>query len=319
MPNSWVNVDQALEYLARADRVPHRAEGEGVLARDLERCLPGRILDLGCGDGRLTAILLEAYPESTAICVDMSPPMLDAVSERFAGDDRVIVATHDFEAPLAFDGPFDAIVSSLAIHHCDDQRKRTLYAESRHYSHPAACSPTSRSSRARHSRCTISGATRWVRATTRPTGLPTCSASSRCYGRRASPMSTASGSGAASRCSEARAPKRGASPRHRGAAVGAHHDAGDELCRRRRQVERGERDVVGLAGDRPSATASCRASPRTRASCRGRCVPSGRSAWRSFIGVSIHPGAIALTRTCNDASSIAKVRDSCATATFAVA
>ena len=129
MPNSWVNVDQALEYLARADRVPHRAEGEGVLARDLEGALPGRILDLGCGDGRLTAILLEAYPESTALCVDMSPPMLEAVTERFAGDDRVTVATHDFEVPVVFDGPFDAIVSSLAIHHCDDDRKRALYAE----------------------------------------------------------------------------------------------------------------------------------------------------------------------------------------------
>ena len=129
MPNSWVDVDQALEYLARADRVPHRAEGEGVLARDLEGALPGRILDLGCGDGRLTAILLEAYPESTAMCVDMSPPMLEAVTQRFAGDDRVTVATHDFEVPLAFDGPFDAIVSSLAIHHCDDERKQALYAE----------------------------------------------------------------------------------------------------------------------------------------------------------------------------------------------
>jgi len=129
MPNSWVDVDQALDYLARADKLPHRAEGEGVLVRDLAGCLPGRILDLGCGDGRLTALVLAAYPESTAICVDMSPPMLDAVRERFAGDDRVTVATHDLEEPLPVEGPFDTVISSLAIHHVDDERKRTLYAE----------------------------------------------------------------------------------------------------------------------------------------------------------------------------------------------
>jgi SAM-dependent methyltransferase len=129
MPNSWVDVDQALEYLARADTLPYRAEGEGVLVRDLAGCLPGRVLDLGCGDGRLTALVLAAYPESTAVCVDMSPAMLDAVRERFADDARVTVATHDLEDRLPFAGRFDAVISSLAIHHVDDQRKQTLYAE----------------------------------------------------------------------------------------------------------------------------------------------------------------------------------------------
>ena len=129
MPNSWLDVDRALEYLARADTLPHRTEGEGVLVRDLSGCLPGRILDLGCGDGRLSALVLTAYPESTAICVDMSPPMLDAVSERFSDDDRVTIATHDLEESLPFDRPFDAVISSLAIHHVEDERKAALYAE----------------------------------------------------------------------------------------------------------------------------------------------------------------------------------------------
>ena len=49
--------------------------------------------------------------------------------ERFAGDDRVTVAAHDFAAPLPFEGPFDAMVTSLAVHHVSDERKRALYAE----------------------------------------------------------------------------------------------------------------------------------------------------------------------------------------------
>ena len=129
MPNSWTDADKTTEYLARADRLPHRGEGEGVLVRDLAGALPGRVLDLGCGDGRLTALVLGAYPDSTATCVDMSPPMLEAVTERFRRDHRVTIATHNLDDPLPFEGPFDAIISSLAIHHVSDDRKRTLYAE----------------------------------------------------------------------------------------------------------------------------------------------------------------------------------------------
>jgi SAM-dependent methyltransferase len=129
MPNSWVDDDKAKEYLSRADTLPHRGEGEGVLVRDLAGALPGRVLDLGCGDGRLTALVLAAYPESTALCVDMSPPMLQAAAERFKDDSRVSLATHNLDDELPFDGPFGAIITSLAVHHVTDERKRTLYAE----------------------------------------------------------------------------------------------------------------------------------------------------------------------------------------------
>ena len=38
---------------------------------------------------------------------------------------------HDLRDPLPEDGPFDAIVSGLAIHHLEDDRKRELFAEVR--------------------------------------------------------------------------------------------------------------------------------------------------------------------------------------------
>jgi SAM-dependent methyltransferase len=129
MPNSWASADKTAGYLERANRLPHRGEGEGVLVRDLERSLPGTILDLGCGDGRLTALVLEAYPQSVATLVDTSPPMLAAAAERFAGEERVSLVVHDFDDELPFDGAFDAVISSLAIHHVSNDRKRSLYAE----------------------------------------------------------------------------------------------------------------------------------------------------------------------------------------------
>ena len=129
MANHWASSEHATEYLERADRLPFRSDGEGVLVADLHTALPGRVLDLGCGDGRLTSLLLAAYPDSTATCIDMSPTMLDAVRARFDGDGRVTVLEHDLDDALPFTDPFDAVVTSLAVHHVDDDRKRSLYAE----------------------------------------------------------------------------------------------------------------------------------------------------------------------------------------------
>lgn len=129
MPNLWEHAEHATRYLERADRLPHRREGEEVLTRDLSAALPGRVLDLGCGDGRLAAIVLTAYPDSSVVCVDMSPTMLAAAAKRFGDDARVALVCHNLDEPLPFDEPFDAIVSSLAIHHVTDARKQQLYGE----------------------------------------------------------------------------------------------------------------------------------------------------------------------------------------------
>ncbi len=126
--NEWASRDHALAYLARADRIPHRTEGEAVVLdfvpQDAER-----ILDLGTGDGRLLALLKVDRPRARAVAVDFSPAMLEAARARFAGDELVEVVEHDLDTPLPNLGSFDAVVSSFAIHHLPDPRKRALYAE----------------------------------------------------------------------------------------------------------------------------------------------------------------------------------------------
>lgn len=128
MTNHWTSTERALDYLARADRIPHRTEGEAVLLD----CVPTtvkRILDLGTGNGRLVALLKLDRPQTQGIALDFSPVMLEAAKQQFASDETIEVIEHNLEHSLPDLGKFDAIVSSFAIHHLGDDRKLSLYAE----------------------------------------------------------------------------------------------------------------------------------------------------------------------------------------------
>ncbi len=127
--NRWTDATHALAYLRTMDAVPHRTEGEAVLL-DFLPPSPSRVLDLGTGDGRLMALVRTARPGTKGLAVDFSPTMLARARDRFADDADVTVVGHDLERPLVSAwGAFDAVVSSFAIHHCTDARKRALYGE----------------------------------------------------------------------------------------------------------------------------------------------------------------------------------------------
>lgn len=126
--NEYATAEHALMYLSRADSIPHRTEGEAVLLDFIPQKVQ-RILDLGSGDGRLLALLKIGRPDAEGIALDFSPTMIKAARERFSNNPKVQVVNHNLDSPLPDLGQFDVIVSSFAIHHCADERKRQLYSE----------------------------------------------------------------------------------------------------------------------------------------------------------------------------------------------
>lgn len=126
--SEWQQDEHVARYLGRADKLPHRTEGERALLEELPSDVR-RVLDLGSGDGRVLELVLLAFPSARGLALDFSPPMLEQLSERFASDERVEIVEHDLAQPLGDLGRFDAVVSSLAIHHLEHERKRELYRE----------------------------------------------------------------------------------------------------------------------------------------------------------------------------------------------
>lgn len=126
--NSWTSPEKALDYVQRADSIPHRVEGESTLLEFLPRTAQ-RVLDLGSGAGRLLGLVRSLLPHAEFVALDFSPAMIEHFRAAFPDEQRIRLVKHDMQNPLPALGRFDAVVSSFAIHHLTHERKRGVYAE----------------------------------------------------------------------------------------------------------------------------------------------------------------------------------------------
>jgi tRNA (cmo5U34)-methyltransferase len=121
--HDWHSVDYVAKWAEKQDpKEVDRQEPFRLMADTIpfDRKSPIKILDLGAGYGALTLFLLSYLPNATAICQDGSDEMITLGRTRMEGlTGRFDYVRCDFSrsgwSKLVL-GPFDAVVSSLAIH-----------------------------------------------------------------------------------------------------------------------------------------------------------------------------------------------------------
>jgi trans-aconitate 2-methyltransferase len=91
---------------------PLEAMGRSVLDR-LDLRGDERVLDAGCGTGRVTAALVEHLPRGEVVAVDGSPAMVEQARARLDG--RADVRVADL-LELELERPVDAILSTATFH-----------------------------------------------------------------------------------------------------------------------------------------------------------------------------------------------------------
>lgn len=94
--------------------------------------LPGPldVLDLGAGTGLFAGIVKARFPDARIHLSDASDGMLALARERLAAVPDIGFSVGDMGETLP-QGPWDAVVSALAIHHLPHEAKRGLFARIR--------------------------------------------------------------------------------------------------------------------------------------------------------------------------------------------
>ena len=110
-----------------------------MLARMIERIPQDEdsvihVLDVGAGYGELSLCVLKKFPKAQVVCHDFSEPMLEYARTRLTEfNDRVTYVKSDLSQSnwfALFEHPFDAVVSSIAIHNVrSPERIRGIYHE----------------------------------------------------------------------------------------------------------------------------------------------------------------------------------------------
>ncbi|QDP97071.1 class I SAM-dependent methyltransferase [Microlunatus elymi] len=115
-------------YLAlMAEEVPdyHRLQDQLVVAASVHTSAK-LILDLGIGSGLSAARVLDALPQATLVGIDNSHAMLAAAASSLPLR-RFTPIEQRLEDPLP-SGPYDLVISMLAIHHLDGPGKADLFS-----------------------------------------------------------------------------------------------------------------------------------------------------------------------------------------------
>ena len=112
-------------YLAEmAAEIPGYEELQEAVVAATAEVPAARVLELGTGTGETALLVRALHPEAHWVGIDSSEAMLARARERLPDADLRLQRLED-ELPS---GPFDLVVSALAVHHLDGPGKRDLFS-----------------------------------------------------------------------------------------------------------------------------------------------------------------------------------------------
>lgn len=91
------------------------------------------VIDLGCGTGTISKAVKDSYPKAKITCVDISKKMLQIAAEKLGEAQDIVYINSNFY-DFSFDKKYDAVVSSLALHHLETKADKLEFYKKIHSS-----------------------------------------------------------------------------------------------------------------------------------------------------------------------------------------
>ena len=109
----------ARNFTAAAAGYDARATAQALIARGLvdrlpARLAPGLAVDLGCGTGLSSELLLERFPDARLVGLDLAEGMVNVCRRRWGGTDRADFVVGDAEDPAQLRTPAALVACSCA-------------------------------------------------------------------------------------------------------------------------------------------------------------------------------------------------------------
>jgi tRNA (cmo5U34)-methyltransferase len=108
------------------EEVPAYDELQRQLALATQAVDARRVLDLGVGTGETARGVLDLHPSARLVGIDVSPEMLERARSELPAERVESLRVAELADPLP-DGPFELVVSALAVHHLEASGKADLF------------------------------------------------------------------------------------------------------------------------------------------------------------------------------------------------
>jgi tRNA (cmo5U34)-methyltransferase len=110
--------------------VPYYDEMTDILVNHLifKKTKNLKIIDIGCGTGNIACKIKKQFPRAKIKCVDIAEKMIKIAGKKLSSFSGIEFEIADF-AKFEFSEKYDAVVSSLALHHIDSDKTKIAFYE----------------------------------------------------------------------------------------------------------------------------------------------------------------------------------------------